>query len=234
MSLPPASIAALQRLLEALKERAGSLGALVHEQWIDQVCTGLHPSLASSLRTPAHAATLSELLGRRFNVTWPGLDSLAQRAHRVVLLPAPCLQQCLRLAAVWFHAPAVRRCVSRQDRALLRDLLGEAGYAGVLAAPDSAPMRSEQALPNLEAAQWASQGVVRLRCLSAWSCEPALSILRLALPRKTNDLPLIGDVGATARQHMQHFLQRLDQLLPEHAWLFGSDLDLALSTPKTV
>jgi hypothetical protein len=229
MSLPPASVAALQRLMEALRERAGSLGAHAHEQWIDKACAGLHPSLASSLRAPEHAASLSALLGQRFNVTWPALDSFSLRAHRIVLLPAACLQ----LAAVWFHAPAVRRCVSRQDRTMLRDLLGEAGYAGVLAAPDSAPVRSEQALPNLEAAQWASQGLIRLRCLSAWSCEPALSIVRLALPRKTSDLPLIGDVGAAARQHMQHFLQRLDQLLPEHAWLFGSDLDLALSTPKT-
>jgi hypothetical protein len=217
----------LRQLLDALRRKSADLAADLHPAWLEQGLQRLglprDPSMANSPRCAGALATF-------FRVEWPPLDRFALPAHRLALLPR---QDMLRvLGAIELHAERdrVRLSIGGGLRATLIERLGESAYRSLVGSPSlrrspSGPLSAAE----LDADRLAWRGLDRLASTGAWRSRRLMRRARLALEPPRGKPARGAARGAAPPEILQH----LSSYFPEHAWLFGSPMDRALSASTT-
>lgn len=214
--------ALLARVFAAWRVKLGSVHEQLHPVWGERMwaCAGAGASRA----LPASA--LDRALLAALKLTRPALASLQRPSHRLALL---CRDELLRvLAAVDLLGARdrVRRSIDRADRAVVIEAIGEDAYLRLLRLPprgDDDPPR----LPPRSRDERALQGHAALRASGQWRDRACAAWIRYALPPEGQR----GDVEPTGPADASVF-PHLSLLFPEHAWLFGPDMDRILSAQK--
>jgi hypothetical protein len=217
----------LQLLLEAVRRRSAELAGDLHPAWLEQGLQRLGlPAAAAASGSTRCAAALAAV----YRLQWPPLDRFRCAAHRVVLLPRADMLRVLAAVALHAERERMRLTIGAGVRAMLVERLGEVAYRALLEAPSLrggqlAPLTAAELAPDRLA--WA--GVGRLVTSGAWNSRSLLQRVRLALePTQAGPVP-----GAAGRRSQPDVVARLPTYFPEHAWLFGSPMDLALSASTT-
>lgn len=225
----PEDAVLLRKLLQAARAKSANVQDEVHPQWLQGLPTLVHAGTSAS--SEMHAARAS-LIARFLRLEWTSLATFRRRAHRIALLPRAALLKVLWAVALYADRDRVRLCIGRELRAEIVARVGGRGYASLLARPPSShgsmhPFASEELDPDT----LASTGYSLLCTHDLCQCEATLAWVRLAvspspLPNKAGkiyDVDLFADAA----------IERLTDLLPEYAWLFGLPMDLALSASTT-
>ncbi|HEY9027742.1 MAG TPA: type III secretion protein HrpB4 [Burkholderiaceae bacterium] len=214
---------ALRRLLAAARAKSADAAAQLHPHWRRAGLRklGLADAHDDSGAEPRWSAPLAALYG----LGWPAIDRFERPAHRVALLPRAELARVLAAVALDAERARVRLCIGHALRNAMIDRVGEPAYASML---ESRPLQGARltalTLAELEPERLAAAGAARL-VAAGWRSERLLKWVRLALA------PAAAPVPAPARE--AGFLERLPTYFPEHAWLFGSSMDRALSASTT-
>ncbi|ARN20779.1 type III secretion protein HrpB4 [Piscinibacter gummiphilus] len=222
--------APLRRLLRAIDRKAGAWPTELHPAWVDAAAARLGPRAAAwCARVPPrrHAA----LLEHTYGLVWPDLAEFREPAHRLALLDRPSLLKVLATCALDGRRDSVRRSVGRVVRDLLIEGIGESAYERVL----DGPTRGLQAAEPLGAVEanperLAADGFRALCSQAAWRHPTLITMVRLCLPPgvSADAVP-----AAPSPRGADRVIDRLPDYFPELAWLFGSDMDRALSVSRT-
>jgi hypothetical protein len=220
----------LRHALACARAKSADVAAHVHPAWIETAWQriGIAPPPSPDAAGVARCAiAFASLYGLR----WPSLARFERRAHRIALLPRTEILRVLAAVALHDDRERVRRCVERGLRSAIVRLVGEAAYQGLIDAPRR-PAWAPTALAaaDLDPPRLAAAGYAVLSAQGAWQCRDMLAWVRLALP------PAGTDAEAPAWPVLPEpapVLDRLSTYFPEHAWLFGSPMDRALSAWTT-
>ncbi len=218
---------ALRLLFAATDAKSARLIHHIHPAWVQAALPG-----KATWATEQANARISVLLGEAYRVRWPSLDSLRTKAHRLALLGGPQILQILATVWLYLRRAAMRRCVDREVRSSFRAMTGEPAYEALLQAPLSAQALAESDLGNLgslSAEQVAAAGYAALHASGFWTCKDASVIARLSLSPDALDWLDVATDGTRQRGEIAAFLERLPHFFPEQSWMFGSDMDRALS-----
>lgn len=238
MNALPASaepVPLLRHLLATARAKSADIAAQLHPAWVQAAWQRIGfetpPPVAAGERG---ASALAGVYGLR----WASLAGFQHRAHRIALLPR---EQVLRvLGAVALHAERerVRRCIGRGARQAVIERIGEAAYNELLAAPriTGNPAAGALSAAELDPERLAAAGYARLSERREWHCKHTLAWVRLALaPGSTQADPAFAfpstssSAAPSASPPGDSMMARLPHYFPEHAWLFGSPMDRALS-----
>jgi hypothetical protein len=219
---------ALRLLLTATQEKSTHLVQQVHPAWVEAALPG-YAVIASVSGDHRAVARSSLLLVKLYNVKWPSLTALKCKVHRLALLAREPVLRVLASAALYMHRGAVRRCVGREARLALMELVGEPAYVALVNSPDVAGPQAALDITDLHADTWAAEGYRILHRAGIWTCREASVLARLALAPGALDCTSKFVVTTPSNNDLIDFLNKLDALFPEQAWLFGSDMDRALS-----
>jgi hypothetical protein len=235
----------LRHLLATARAKSADIAAQLHPAWVQaawqRIGFDTPPAAAGARSEAALASALGSALGSVYGLRWASLAGFQHRAHRIALLPR---DQVLRvLAAVALHAERerVRRCIGRGARQAVIERIGEAAYTELLSAPRAdAGSAGALSAADLDPERLAAAGYARLSERREWHCKHTLAWVRLALaPGSTQGstpsdppfaFPSTSSSAATSTSpHGDSMMARLPHYFPEHAWLFGSPMDRALS-----
>lgn len=230
MSDGHASATLLRRLMAAAQAKSEQLICHMHPGWVRAALPGLADGPLAWPIDVGGRVRLSAKLAALHQVRWPGLPALRSRLHRVALLGLPLMLRVLAAAALYQHRDAVRHCIGRDARRHLMDLVGGPAHAALLDSPVATDPRTQAQAPGVPMAAavevWAAHGYRLLHAQRLWTCPDAAAVARLAFAPGTFEPP----GGSTPQPGaMTDFFQRLDIFFPEQSWLFGSDMDRALS-----
>jgi len=208
--------------------KAADLAAHVHPAWIEAAWR--HAGAAAArhaqrVAPPRLAALLAELYG----LQWPLLADLHVPAHRLALLNRPQVLRVLAACALHAQRDSVRRSIGRDVRSLLIRHIGAPAYQQLLTGPaQGAAAARPLSAPELDLDRLAGAGYHALCSQGAWQCRSALALTRLSLAPAVLEVRQ-GDTPPPAGMDTHTVLARLPDYFPEHTWLFGSDMDRALS-----
>lgn len=213
--------ALLQRLARALDQRCGRLAQQLHPGWRAAL-----PERAAAGREASLA------LAALYGVRVPGVPAWRSRVHRLALLERDALQRALACAALHAQRFAVRRSVTRADRDWVTRMVGAEAHQALLEADTTGAPQGPATLQRLEPPVLAEAGCRAIADEGLWRCGDVVRLVQLSLAPAT-------EVTATptappVRGRLAGFEDLLPRYLPEFAWLFGSDMDRALSASKTV
>jgi hypothetical protein len=235
MTRPTATTDLLRCLLRAVDHKAATLSADAHPAWIEATWARLGPhahGYATRLPPPRHSALLANIYG----LAWPALDAFRAPAHRMALLDRTCLLRVLAACGLEGRRDQVRRSVGRIVRRLLIEGVGESAYEKVL----DSPMRGIQAsrplnAPEVEQERLAEEGFRALCAQSAWRDASLITVVRLSLAPSAlvGPCPIVDRPPSSPLNVADRIVDRLHDYFPELAWLFGSDMDGALSALRT-
>jgi len=222
-ALAPSSC--VQQLLDAVRRRTAELPGDLHPAWLEQGLRrlGLPADTANSRRCAAALAAL-------YHLQWPTLDRFRTRAHRITLLPRAEMLRVLAVIALHGQRERVRLSIGPGLRALIVERVGEDAWRALLESPS---LRTGSAKPlsaaELDADQLAWSGVRQLVGAGAWTSRRLMQRMRLSLAPTQG----AATVAAPTPRAQPDVVARLSTYFPEHAWLFGSPMDLALSASTT-
>lgn len=221
--------ALVRRLLLQAQAKSADFASHLHPHWVNAAWqrVGLDVGLHAA-RIPGERH--GRLLFTAYGLGWPSLADLRRRNHRICILERRSILRLLAVCALVPRRDGVRRSIARDVRRSLVDNIGEPAYEMLLRSPTS----GQPDMPALDAADieleaLATAGYAALCVPGAWLCREALAITRLSLPPETAAPSPSDDAARTASDVIEH----LQDYFPEHAWLFGSDMDRALSASKT-
>lgn len=223
----PIASSCVRQLLDAVRRRSADLADDLHpallEQGLRRLGLPVDPAIVGS---PKCAAALAEL----YRLQWPSLDRFEARAHRVALLPRRDMLRVLATFTLHADRGRVRLSIGPGLRALLVERVGENAYRMLLESP---PLRTVPARPfsaaELDAERLAWRGLEALVSIGAWTSRRLLQRARLAF-EPLHAQTALRIVKARAQPEV---LERPFSYFPEHAWLFGSPMDRALSASTT-
>lgn len=222
----------LQRLLRAADAKAADVSELCHPAWVDAAWrhVGLDAGQAHRVPQRRHAALLAEVYG----LGWPALADLHAPAHRLALLGRRQILRVLATCTLHARRDSVRRSIGRDVRRLLVEGIGEPAYQQLLNGQTQAlPSIQPLAARELDLERLAAAGYRALCAQGAWRCRKSLAITRLSLAPAALDGAGATDATKTRTRSTgpsaDEVFDRLPDYFPEHAWLFGSDMDRALS-----
>jgi Bacterial type III secretion protein (HrpB4) len=219
----------LQRLLGSAQHKSAQLATQVHRGWLEAALPEDYPD--GALRAFCDRATTRTalLLAEAYAVRWPSLTSLRRRAHRIALLAREPLLRALAAAAFHGRSGDVRRCVGRQARHALVELVGEPAYAALLQTPDAGGAVRAIEAADLQRDACAAKGYQLLQERGLLSCRDASLITRLSLPPGAVREAAAQPDTPISQVQLSGLFDRFDAFFPEQAWMFGSDMDRALS-----
>ena len=231
--------ASLERLFAGVADKSARLVFNIDHAWVDRACRGLF-GVAAGPRD-AHADRLvSSALQAVYGVRWPSLGALVQRVHRLAVLPLVEVLRVLQAVALYERRGDVRRCIGRSARVGLIDRVGQPAFDAIMATPGAdASAPGEIGLAVTSPAVLARGGFQALAVHGAWACPDSERLVALCLPPDSRDehvaagAPLAPASREPFTADLHGLIQRLDLLFPEHAWLFGCDMDKALSASLT-
>ncbi|MGE5864927.1 MAG: type III secretion protein HrpB4 [Rhizobacter sp.] len=221
----------VRRLLQAVDRKALAWPSELHPAWVDAATARLGPQAAAwCARVPRRRH--ANLLARTYGLDWPALAEFRAPAHRLALLDRATLLKVLATCALDGRRESVRRSVGRLVRDLLIEGIGESAYEKVLDSPvrglqGAAPLGAVEVNPE----RLAADGFRALCAQAAWRHPVLINMVRLSLPPGvTADPATPSSAPAPAAGRV---IDRLEDYFPELAWLFGSDMDRALSVSRT-
>lgn len=238
MNALPASaepVPLLRHLLATARAKSADIAAQLHPAWVQAAWQRV------GFETPPPAAAGergASALGAVYGLRWASLASFQHRAHRIALLPREQVLRVLGAAALHAERERVRRCIGRGARQAVIERIGEAAYNELLAAPRTNDHATAGALSaaELEPERLAAAGYARLSERREWHCKHTLAWVRLALaPGSTQAEPAFASASTSSSAAASNpppgdsMMARLPHYFPEHAWLFGSPMDRALS-----
>jgi hypothetical protein len=233
MSAPPQgaaqSAALLARLVTAANDKAASLPTQLHVGWISAALPEGVPPVALQSANAVATQCATRLLARAYEVRWPTFVSMRQPANRIALLMRETLLQVLAAAAFYGRSGDVRRGVQRHTRRALAALLGQRAFEALLRTPDTAREVRPIVGRDLEPDRCAAAGYHVLRAQGLLTCRDACLIARLSLLPGSISRSTRYATAAPAVPFVADLFNRFDDFFPEHAWMFGSDMNLALS-----
>lgn len=219
----------LRQLLRAVDRKSAAWGTELHPAWVDAAAARLGPRAAAwcaSVPARRHAAVLA----RTYGLAWPDIGEFREPAHRLALLDRTTLLKVLATCALDGRRDSVRRSVGRVVRDLLIEGIGESAYERVLDSPTrglqaAAPLGATDVSPD----RLAADGFRALCAQAAWRHPALITMVRLSLAPGVSADP----VATPAGRGTDRVIDRLQDYFPELAWLFGSDMDRALSASRT-
>jgi hypothetical protein len=229
VQVPAEAGAHVARLLALAADKSACFVVQLHPAWMDPAWHGAAAWLATISEAPARRQA-SLALRKAWGVQWPSLGALGHRLNRAALLPRQALVAWLCAAALFLRRREVRRCVGRKQRQMLVEMVGRPAIDAIVAAPEAGPV--PQNAPPLEGQSTESLAVWAFGLLSAqraWTCEHARRLIALSLPPAAIGRPLQADHHAAQALPMGGFSDQLADYFPAYSWLFGSDMDRALS-----
>jgi len=226
------AMTSIRLLLEAVDHKASTLPDHVHPAWIDAAWARLGPKGTEwAARVPAQRH--SALLAKAFGLVWPSLAVFREPGHRIALLDRDSMLRVLAVCALDGRGESVRRSVGRVVRQLLIEGIGENAYEKVLGNQVRGLQPPSNPLGPFEVGQerLAADGFRALCAQAAWRNRSLITLVRLSLPPsargehvQVNERP-----AGSAIKGVDRMIDRLHEYFPELAWLFGSDMDRALS-----
>ncbi len=211
------------RLLALAAEKSAHFVAQLHPSWGDL-------AWLAAIKDAAARQQASICLRAAWGIEWPSLGALSNRLNRAALLPRPALVAWLCAAALFLRRREVRRCVGRRQRQLLVEMVGSDAIGALVAAPESGPTPADP--PPLEGASaealavWA-YGV--LGAQQAWTCDHARRLIGLSLPAAASGRQARAGSRPPQVLPLGGFSDQLAIYFPAYSWLFGSNMDRALS-----
>jgi Bacterial type III secretion protein (HrpB4) len=172
-----------------------------------------------------------------YNVRWPSLSALVRRLHRLWVLPLAEVLRVLQAVALYERRSDVRRCIGRSVRTSLVDRVGRSAFDLIVATPgaNTSPA-GESSIANLPATLLARSGFEALEMHNCWECSDSRQLVALCLPPEFTDARCAPSAFAEPElpaTDLHGLIERLDLFFPEHAWLFGCDMDKTLSALPT-
>lgn len=232
MSGAAAPVALLQRLLQAADAKAADLAAHFHPAWIEAAWRHVGAAAARHAQRVAPSRRAA-LLAQVYGLQWPLLADLRLPAHRLALLSRPQILRVLAACALHGQRDSVRRSIARDVRSRVIQHIGEPAYRQLLASPaQGATATRPLGAPELDLDRLAGAGYHALCAQGAWQCRSALALTRMSLAPAALEVPQEvrpGHAPPPAGMDTHTVLARLPDYFPEHTWLFGSDMDRALS-----
>lgn len=225
----------LRRLLRAVDCKSARLVSDLHPEWIDAAWARLGPR-ASTWAAQILPGRHSVLLARAYGIRWPTLGAFREPVNRIALLDRGQLLRVLAVCALDGRSNSVRRSVGRAVRHLLIEGIGESAYKKV---HDSPAPGTQVACPlgpsEVGREQMAADGFRALCAQAAWRDRSLLTLVRLSLaPAATREHLLLDAPDESPRPVAgNRTIDRLHDYFPELSWLFGSDMDRALSASTT-
>jgi Bacterial type III secretion protein (HrpB4) len=231
--------ALLQSLFAAAQSKSLRLAQHVHPAWV-AAALPQHSAWALQGHDGPVAQRVSQLLGQLYGVRWPGLHALRWRAHRVALLPRSMVLRVLAGTALYLQRAGVRHCVGRASRLALENMVGAPAMAALLNAPTAghcAGSTTPLDFASLDPELWAAEGYRALHAAGVWTCKDASVIARLTLAPGAFDRPTPATAATPditpSSADLAAYLHQLEHFFPEQSWLFGSNMDRALSVLNT-
>ncbi|MFN3493025.1 MAG: SctK family type III secretion system sorting platform protein [Hydrogenophaga sp.] len=217
----------VRRLIDAFRDRSARFVRHLHPDWIQAALPGWAASLPRWCGRD-NEGQLSLLLAQTYEVQWPTLQVLSGRWHRLALMPRPVSTQALAFVSLYVHRAAIRRCVDKASRQKLVNMVGAPAMAVLIRSVESDSRPVPQDLEILQADQRVAEGFRLLHRTGHWSCKRSSKLLRLTLPK---DMPEPKDPAGplVSAQELDGVFDLLSDCFPEQSWLFGSDMDRALS-----
>ncbi len=218
----------VRRLMDAARRKSLELGDNLHPAWRQGCWHRIGVDAATAARSPQR---WSQTLAAFYKLQWPPIDRFQSRAHRIAVLPRAELLRVLAAIALHGERGRVRLSIGPGLRAAVIERVGEIAYARMLEAPPLAQgAHGGFSAAELEPERLAALGLARLVECGEWRSASLLSWMRVAIaPQGETLLPGVKRVEAESREA----LSRLPSYFPEHAWLFGSPMDRALSDSTT-
>jgi hypothetical protein len=221
----------IARLLRAIDAKSAGLALQVHGGWH----AGVQAQAWPGSTRPARQRLLvqaSQAVATMYGVRWPGLNMLRPRVHRVAVLEREPLLRVLAAAALHAQRFTVRQIVSKAERVRLCAIVGEPAYRALVeSTPGGLPAQAGGTVERLGLSELAEAGCRAIATQNLWRCRDVLTLVRLALAPDTRSVQV--SVAPARRGPLMGFEERLDLYFPEFAWLFGSEMDRALSASKT-
>jgi Bacterial type III secretion protein (HrpB4) len=221
----------MSQLACAIDAKCSSLARQLHAGWHAGVPApwwqgGEPPVQRRRLAQASHA------LAALYGVRWPALGSLRPRVHRVAVLERGPLLRVLAAAVLYVRRFELRQVVSKSERKRLSEIVGEPTYGALLASAENGmPVSGAAPLASLGSGELAEAGYRAIAADGLWRCRHVLTLVRLALaPEATTEPPR---ATRARRGPLAGFEEQLHVFFPEYAWLFGSEMDRALSASKT-
>jgi len=229
------AVESVRRLLDAIDRKSASLAADLHPAWIDAAWARLGPRAGVwAARVPPRRH--SALLAKAYSLDWPSLAVFSEPAHRIALLDRSRMLRVLATCALDGRRDSVRRSVGRVVRHLLIEGIGESAYEKVLDSP-ARGMHVADPLGAFEVGQdrLAVEGFRALCAQAAWRNQSLITVVRLSLAPSAlgEHLQVNERPNGSAVKSVDRMIDRLHEYFPELAWLFGSDMDRALSALRT-
>lgn len=236
---PPATDTArlLRRLFTLANARMASPLRQIDPEWIAGWPVSWRPEAecgdaAAGSRAVLASRHLSALASAALGMRPPALEELRIRANRLALLERADILRVLALVAVESRRDALRHCIDRAGRERIVHIVGAVAFeqlirASGLSVGDDLPVD----WTRLEPTDLAHAGFRLLHRVRPWRHRHPLLAIRLCLPPEGGTL-LFGE-GAPAPIADGFFEARILDYFPEFAWLFGSEMDRALSASST-
>jgi hypothetical protein len=221
----------LRQLLALAGHKRAALAHEVHPAWFDALWKAAGWTSPVPLR--ARPSRVVGLLADAYGVRWPSMASMRQGIHRIALLNRRDVLRSLAVCALSARPDSLRVSIGREVRERLVASLGMDAYGVLTDAASPVGDATALAPDDLDLDTLAASGY-RMLCLSgAWQCPDTLKLARIllapdAVPAAT---PSVSEHAGAARAASAAL--RLHDFFPEFAWLFGSDMDRALSASTT-
>jgi hypothetical protein len=224
--------ASLERLLTSIAEKSANFIFNVDPARVDRASRGLITTLGEP-RSAYCDGLASSALQVIYNVRWPGFSALLRRLHRLSALPLLDVLRVLQAVALYERRSDVRRCIGRNARSSLIDRVGQPAFDMIVAtAGANAGPPSEFNIADMPVALLARRGFQVLEMYNCWECADSRHLVALCLPFDeviSGPVPGAFVKSALPATDLHGLIERLDLFFPEHAWLFGCDMDKTLS-----
>jgi Bacterial type III secretion protein (HrpB4) len=242
MSLSPSSVApagalaaeaatasSVAALLALAADKSARFVTQLHPGWAESPWTGASSWLAS-LDDAAAVRGASVALCGAWCVQWPSLGALADRLNRAALLPRQAVVEWLCAAALFLRRGEVRRCVGRRQREVLVEMVGQHAIQAIVSAPEAGPAPTHATPLERESMETlAAWSFAVLSAQKAWSCDHARRLIALSLPPAAMATAVRAPDRPSRILPLGGFSDQLANYFPAYSWLFGSDMDRALS-----
>ena len=226
----------LERLFSSVADKSARFVLNIDPGRVACVSQGLI-SVSSGPRSAYFDEFASAALKAVYGVRWPSFGALVCRLHRLSVLPLVEVLRVLQVVALYERRGDVRRCIGRSVRTSLVDRVGKPAFDLIIDTPGAdVGLPSESSIASLTATLLARSGFEALEMHNCWECSDSRHLVALCLP--PNEVDARCALGAFTRPELPatdlHVLiERLDLFFPEHAWLFGCDMDKTLSALPT-
>jgi Bacterial type III secretion protein (HrpB4) len=180
---------------------------------------------------------VSSALQAIYGVRWPGFGALVRRLHRLSVLPLADVLRILQAVALYERRSDVRRCIGRSARRTLIDRIGQPAFDMIVTTPgEITGSLGPVDIVNIPVTQLARSGFKTLEINNCWECPDSRHLVALCLP--PDHVEARREPGACSKSvlpatELHGLIERLDLLFPEHAWLFGCDMDKTLLASPT-